>query len=70
MIIKTIKYVVFWMSVFLLKFGVLKTYKPQNIITGTTINKKKHCKLFFWSYMQAHKDIYHTNNWHMYWAEN
>jgi hypothetical protein len=42
------------------QIGVSTTYSPQTIIAGTNLDLKKHCKLPFGAYIEAHKEYPQT----------
>ena len=44
MIIELLKFVVVWLNTFHVNSGVSATFSPQTIMTGTTLDWKKHCK--------------------------
>ena len=56
MVIELDKYVVFWVNVFPPKSGISKTYSPRTIMTGTTLDYKKHFRLEFGAYADTHDD--------------
>ena len=56
MVIELAKYVVLWVNAFPPKIGISKTYSPRTIMTGTTLDYKKHCRLDFGAYAETHND--------------
>jgi hypothetical protein len=36
--------------------GISQTYSPRTIITGTTLDNRKHCRLPFGAYIETHED--------------
>ena len=61
MVIKLIKYVVFWFNSPPPKSGVSFTYSPSTILLEKNIYFNKHCKIMFGAYVQAHEDQVKTN---------
>jgi hypothetical protein len=41
--------------------GISKTYSPRTIMTGTTLDYNKHCKLPFGAYVETHEMNTPTN---------
>ena len=62
MVIELDKYVVLWVNAFPPKSGISKTYSPRTIMTGTTLDYKKHFQLEFGAYADTHDDKEKTNN--------
>jgi hypothetical protein len=56
MIVELINFVVLWLNAFPPLSGVSKTYSTRTIMTGTTLDYKKHCKLPFGVYVETHED--------------
>jgi len=54
LIVKIIYNTVFWLNCFLHKSGIHPTLSPRTIVTGTTINYDKHCRIPFRTYVQVH----------------
>jgi hypothetical protein len=61
MIVELIKFVVLWRNAFPPSSGISKTYSPRTIMTGTTLNYNKHCKLPFGTYVETHEMNTPTN---------
>jgi hypothetical protein len=61
MIIELIHFVVLWLNDFPPSSGVSNTYSPRNIMTGTTLDYNKHCRLPFGAYVETHEDNDTTN---------
>jgi len=55
LIVEIIYNTVFWLNCFLHKNGIHPTLSPRTIVTGTTINYDKHCRIPFGTYVQVHK---------------
>jgi hypothetical protein len=62
MIVELVKFVVLWLNDFPPSSGVSKTYSPRTIMTGTTLDYSKHCKLPFGAYEETHEENNPTNN--------
>ena len=45
----------FWLNSFPHKNGISKTLSPRSLVTGATIDYKKHCTLEFGTYVQTHE---------------
>jgi hypothetical protein len=54
MIVELINFVVLWLNDFSPSSGIYKTYIPRTIMTGTTLDCNKHCKLPFGAYVETH----------------
>jgi hypothetical protein len=54
--------VVLWLNAFPPSSGVSNTYSPRTIMTGTTLDYSKHCKLPFGAYVETHEENNPTNN--------
>jgi hypothetical protein len=61
MIIELIHFVVLWLNAFPSSSGVSNTYSPRTIMTGTTLDYNKHCRLPFVAYVETHEDNDTTN---------
>ena len=55
MIIDLPKFEVTWLTIFPVNSGLSDTLKPRNIMTGTTLDWKKHCKAKFGAYREVHE---------------
>jgi hypothetical protein len=53
--------VVLWLNAFPPSSGVSSTYSPRTIMTGTTLDYNKHCRLPFGAYVETHEDNGATN---------
>jgi hypothetical protein len=62
MIVELVTFGVLWLNAFPPSRGVSKTYSPRNIMTGTTLDYSKHCKLPFGAYVETHEENNPTNN--------
>jgi hypothetical protein len=51
---------VFWLNVFPDKHGVSDVMSPRTIMTGKTIDYKRHCQIMFGAYAQVHEE--HDNS--------
>jgi hypothetical protein len=60
-IVELINFVVLWLNAFPPLSGVSKTYSPRTIMTGTTLDYAKHCKLPFGTYVETYKENNPTN---------
>jgi hypothetical protein len=61
MIVELVTFVVLWLKAFPPSSGVSKTYSPRTIMTGTTLDYSKHCKLPFGAYVETHEENNPTN---------
>jgi hypothetical protein len=61
MIIELIHFVVLWSNAFPPSSGVSNTYSPRTIMTGTTLDYNKHCRLPFGAYVETHEGNDTTN---------
>jgi hypothetical protein len=61
MIVELINFVVLWLNDFPPSSGVSKIYSPRTIMTGTTLDYNKHCKLSFGAYVEMHEMNTPTN---------
>jgi hypothetical protein len=61
MIIEMLANVVLWINAFPPTSGVSKTFSPRTIMTGTTLNFNKHCKIHCGAYAEVHEDRNITN---------
>jgi hypothetical protein len=61
MIIELVYYAALWLNAFPPSSGVSDTYSPRTIITGTTLDFAKHCKLPFGAYAEAHEEYPQSN---------
>jgi hypothetical protein len=55
MIIELIYACTFWLNSFPAKGGVSKTLSPRSIVTGQSIDYRKHCQLEYGDYVQTHE---------------
>jgi hypothetical protein len=55
MILELINFLVLWLNAFPPSSGISKTYSPRTIMTGTTLDYNKHCKLPFGAYVETHE---------------
>jgi hypothetical protein len=62
MIVELVNFVVLWLNAFPPSSGVSKTYSPRTIMTGTTLDYSKHCKIPFGAYVETHEENNPTNN--------
>ena len=62
MVIALAKMVVLWLNNFTPRSGVSNTYSPQQIVKGTKLDMKKHCRIEFGAYAQVHEENTPTNN--------
>jgi hypothetical protein len=62
MIVELVTFVVLWLNAFPPSSGASKTYSPRNIMTGTTLDYSRHCKLPFGAYVETHEENNPTNN--------
>jgi hypothetical protein len=62
MIVELVTFVMLWLNAFPPSSGVSKTYSPRTIMTGTTLDYSKHCKLTFGAYVETHEENNPTNN--------
>jgi hypothetical protein len=60
-IIELVYYATLWLNAFPPSSGVSDTYSPRTIMTGTTLDFAKHCKLPFGAYAEAHEEYPQTN---------
>jgi hypothetical protein len=60
-IIELVYYASLWLNAFPPSSGVSDTYSPRTIMTGTTLDFAKHCKLPFGDYVKAHEEYTQTN---------
>jgi len=60
MVIEMVSSSVFWLNAFPANGGVSPTLSPRTLITGSTIDFNKHCKLEFGEYAQVHEE--HDNS--------
>jgi hypothetical protein len=61
MIIELIHFLVLWLNAFPPSSGVSITYSPRTIMTGTTLDYNKHCRLPFGAYVETHEENDPTN---------
>ena len=61
-IIKLLNFVVMWMKNPPVKSGVLPTFSPHTIITGTTLVWQKQCKADFGAYCEFQEENRPLNN--------
>eukprot|EP00956_Cyclotella_meneghiniana_P028301 scaffold65295_cov71-Cyclotella_meneghiniana.AAC.14 len=61
-IIRLMYFVAFWINGFPNENGVSKVYSPREIVTGMSIDFKKHARARFGSYIEASEDADITNN--------
>jgi hypothetical protein len=62
MIVELVICVVLWLNAFPPSSGVSKTYSHRTIMTSTTLDYSKHCKLPFGAYVQTQEENNPTNN--------
>jgi hypothetical protein len=55
-IVELINFVVLWLNAFPPASGISQTYSPRTIMTGTTLDYKKHCRLSFGAYVETHEE--------------
>jgi hypothetical protein len=60
-IVELINFVVLWLNAFPPASGISQTYSPRTIMTGTTLDYKKHCRLPFGAYVETHEENKPTN---------
>jgi hypothetical protein len=51
---------VFWLNVFPNELGISDTMSPRTILSGKTIDYKRHCRIMFGAYAQVHEE--HDNS--------
>ena len=56
MVIELNNYIAHFLNAFPAKGGVSMKLSPEAIVTGITIDYKKHCKLEFGAYVQTHEE--------------
>ena len=61
MLVELVYHSVMWLNAFPPKGGVSEILSPRTIITGMTLDAKKHCQLPFGTYVQAHVSAHPTN---------
>jgi hypothetical protein len=61
MTVELINFVVPWLNAFPPSSGLSQTYSPRTIMTGTTLDYSKHCRLFFGAYVETHEENNPTN---------
>jgi hypothetical protein len=61
MIIELIHFVVLWINTSPPSRGVSNTHSPKTIMTGTTLDYNKHCRLPFGAYVETHEENDPTN---------
>ena len=62
MVIALAKMVVLWLNNFTPKSGVSDIYSPRQIVKGTKLDMKKHCRIEFGAYAQVYDEHAPTNN--------
>ena len=62
MLIEMTYFCIFWINAFPPKSGLSEINSPRKIITGQHVEYKKHCKLPFGAYVQAHEEPSPTNS--------
>ena len=55
MLVEMVYYNTMWINAFPAKYGVSNTISPRTMLTGVTLNYKKHCHLEFGAYVQVHE---------------
>jgi hypothetical protein len=60
-VIDMMQYAVLWLNGFPPLSGIYQTFSPRTIMTGTTLDFKKHCRVPFGAYVEAHEDYDTTN---------
>jgi hypothetical protein len=61
MVVELVNFVVLWLKAFPPSSSVSDTYSPMTIMTGTTLDYKKHYKLTFGAYLETHEEHIQTN---------
>ena len=61
-IVELMRQCVMWLNAFPVASGVSDTISPRTIMTGTTLDYKKHCRLEFGSYCETHEHPDKTND--------
>jgi hypothetical protein len=56
MIVELVIFLVLWLNAFPPLIGVSKTYRPSTIMTSTTLDYAKHCKLPFRACVEMHEE--------------
>jgi hypothetical protein len=54
-------FAVLWLNAFPVKSGVSTEHSPRAIVVRTNLNYKKHCRIIFGSYVEAHDEPDATN---------
>jgi hypothetical protein len=60
-IIELVNFVTLWLNAFPSSSGVSDTFIPRTIMTGTTLDFAKHCKVPFGAYVETHEGKKPTN---------
>jgi hypothetical protein len=55
-IVELINFVVIWLNASPPSSGISQTYSPRTIMTGATLDYKKHCRLPFGAYVETHEE--------------
>ena len=55
-VIELVHFVVLWRNAFPAKRGISMEFSPREILTGTCLSFKKHCKLDFGEYVEVHDE--------------
>ena len=53
-IIEAVAYTTLWLNAFPSKEGVSTTYSPRNIVLGSALNQRLHCRMPFGAYAKVH----------------
>jgi hypothetical protein len=61
MIIELVHFLTLWLNAFPHSSGVSDTYSPCTIMTGTSLDYGKHCKVPFRAYVETHEENSPTN---------
>ena len=61
MVLALVRMVVLWLNNFPPKSGVSTVFSPRQIVIGSKLDMKKHCKAEFGAYAQVHHDRQFTN---------
>jgi hypothetical protein len=61
MIIELVHFSTLWLNAFPPSSGVSDTYSPHTIMTGTSLDYSKHCKVPFGAYVETHEENSPTN---------
>jgi hypothetical protein len=56
MIVELMRFVVLWLNEFPSSSGVFITFRPRTIMTGTSLDYRKYCKIPFGAYVETHEE--------------